>query len=62
MTNIHKEVMKVDKYKQKNLYSEDIEKSVIICLAILEECKKYIKRLETKDFAVDIHKTIFRNY
>ena len=49
--------MKVD--KQELLYSEDIEKSIISCLATLKECCKYIKRIEIDDFAIGIHQVIF---
>ena len=48
--------MKVDKIE---LYSLDIEENILGCIIVFEECNKYIKRLNEKDFYTKDHKIIF---
>lgn len=42
------------------LYSEDVEKNVLGCMLVFNENHRYIKKLEEEDFAIEIHRTIFK--
>lgn len=42
------------------LYSEDVEKNVLGCMLVFNENHRYIKKLEEEDFAIGIHRTIFK--
>lgn len=42
------------------MYSKEIEESIIGCLAIFEDCQKYIKKLEEEDFYINQNKIIFQ--
>ena len=41
------------------LYEKDIEKNVLGILITVEDCSRYIKKLETKDFAIGKYQKIF---
>lgn len=42
------------------LYSEDVEKNILGCMLVFDENHRYIKKLEEEDFAIGIHRTIFK--
>lgn len=42
------------------LYSEDVEKNVLGSMLVFNENHRYIKKLEEEDFAIGIHRTIFK--
>lgn len=42
------------------LYSEDVEKNVLGCMLVFNENHRYIKKLEEEDFAIGVHRTIFK--
>lgn len=44
----------------RELYSKETEESIIACLAIFEDCKKYIKRIEVDDFYLEINQRIMK--
>ena len=41
------------------LYEKDIEKNVLGILITVEDCSRYIKKLEVKDFAIGKYQKIF---
>ncbi len=42
------------------LYSKEIEESIIGCLAIFDDCQKYIKKLEIDDFFIQTNQVIMQ--
>ena len=42
------------------LYSEDVERNILGCMLVFDENHRYIKKIEEEDFAVGIHRTIFK--
>lgn len=44
----------------RELYSKDIEEGIIACLAIFEDCQRYIKKIEIDDFFIQINQVIMQ--
>lgn len=42
------------------LYSEDVEQNILGCMLVFDENHRYIKKIEEEDFAIGIHRTIFK--
>lgn len=42
------------------LYSKETEESIIACLSVFEDCKKYIKTIETDDFYLEKNKIVMQ--
>lgn len=42
------------------LYSEDVERNILGCMLVFDENHRYIKKIEEDDFAIGIHRTIFK--
>ena len=42
------------------LYSEDVERNILGCMLVFDENHRYIKKIEEEDFAIGIHRTIFK--
>ena len=41
------------------IYSEEVEQSILGCMLVYEECLRYVKKIETDEFHLEIHKKIF---
>ena len=44
----------------RELYSKETEDSIIACLAIFEDCRKYIKKIQTDDFYLEVNQIIMQ--
>ena len=52
-------MQKKEEAVENNLFSQEIEKSILACLLVSEDCHKYIKNLDEDDFYIFANKIIF---